>query len=247
MATVKQIQLSPLPFGVPLFRALVDVHGAHRAPDLYRRIIARVGEAPGEEIGHGGHGVVYQLPSGRAMKVTWDTVEIDAMTALKGLEHTNVVRVYDAFVVRSDGAGGVGVVVRDKPDRVLKEFDPEISEFIEKASDAAYDAFEKELRITKNRPHSIRHAMAALMSHLFEEGNRVNEPLLWDIAEGIAELGRIGVYGINFHGRNIGVDTQGDRPRAVIFDFGRVSTPKKSVSLVGRQSISWFELFRGDE
>lgn len=243
---VRPLQLSPLPFGVPIFRALVDVHGAHRAPDLYRRILARVGETPGEEVGHGGHGVVYQLPSGRVMKVTWDWVEVDAMTALKGRQSTNIVHVHDAFVVKSNG-GGVGVIVRDKPDRVLRDFDPEVSAFMERASDAAYDAFEKELRITRNRPHALRHAMTALMSHLFEEGNRTNEPLLWDIGEGIAELGRVGVYGINFHGRNIGVDTQGDRPRAVIFDFGRVASPKKSIALVGRDSVSWFELFRGDE
>jgi len=247
MPTVRQLQLSPLPFGVPLFRALVDVHGAHRAPELYRRILSRVGETPGEEIGHGGHGVVYGLPSGRVMKVTWDPVEIEAMTALKGLQHPNVVHVHDAFVVRADGSGGVGVVVRDRPDKVLKEFDPEISAFIEKASDVAYDAYERELRTTRNKAHSLRHAMAALMQHLFDEANRSGEWLLSDIGQGIADLGRVGVYGINFHGRNIGVDTSGDRPRAVIFDFGRVAAPKKSVSLVGRESVSWFELFRGDE
>ncbi|SRR5579871_419285 len=237
MAQPRRLDLAPLPFGVPLFRAIADVHGAHRAPELYRKIIGRVGEAPVEEIGHGGHGVVYLLPSGRAMKVTWDPVEVDAMTMLKGLEHPNLVHVFDAFIARTDGDVGLGIVVREKLEDTLLDYDPALSDFLEEASDVAYDMYRAQRNRGAGHRIALLHAMSALVSHLYEEAGRTGEPLLMDIAEGIRQLGMHGLLGITFHGRNIGIEKLADRAHAVIFDFGRLATKRAAVAMMGKNSL----------
>lgn len=222
--------LAPMSYGVPFIRGLIDRLGLPQATEVGRKIQERVGEEPVREIGHGGHGVVYLLPSGRALKLTSDWSEMDAMGLLRGVDHPNLVRVHDIFVVGADSAG-IGVIVRDMVEEPLEAFDPGAAETLDRISEEAEAVLARELRKGIGREAALRAAMADLHIKLTQETG--TSPILGGVAEGIDQLGGMGLFGINFHGRNVGVADVRTSPRAVIFDFGRFAQPDVPFALLG--------------
>jgi hypothetical protein len=225
--------LAPMPYGVPFTRAIIDRLGLPQAKETRRKILERVGEEPVREIGHGGHGVVYALPSGRALKLTSDWSEMDAMAILRGVQHPNLVGVRDVFAASADGAA-IGVVVRDLIEVPLEDFDPTAAEALDQAAEESEAVYHQTLRTGVGQETALRTAMNDLYGRLLQAADV--SPLLLGIAEGIDGLANLGLFGINFHGRNVGVSDIATSPRAVIFDFGRFAQRDVPFALVGARS-----------
>lgn len=232
---LKPIKLTLVPDGMPALEALQHALGELTGADLYWKIVKRVGWEPGPELGHGMKGVVYGLGPGRALKITADASEIQAMTLMKDVKHPNLVRVDDVFVV-CRGRSGVGVVVREYVGNVLEKIDSMdyMNSRIRNAVDDAEENFEEYVR---DGGYPTAGALSMAMQDLlayFDNVNNGNADALKieeGIQSGITALMNEGVYGIDFDPRNIAVDDAGN---AVIFDVGVVEIGKLvSVDRIG--------------
>jgi hypothetical protein len=211
------MKLEMIPDGMPLHEALQETFG-EAGDRIYKEIVQRAGEEPGEELGHGMWGVVYQLPSGRALKVTASPGEVRAMKVLQGVHHPNIVRIHDVFMVPPNG-GGVGVVVRDAVDDVLRNvLDQGQSNLLNIAKTNAAMTYDKLSREGMPEGQALDQGMKAFTQYLRKWRQ---EPLFPGIISGVEKLRKLGLVGIDLHEANIGVDDPGtDKARPVIFDIG---------------------------
>lgn len=211
------MKLAMIPDGMPLDEALEEAFG-DSGDRLYREIVQRAGEEPGEELGHGMWGVAYLLPSGRALKITASPGEVRAMKILQEVNHPNLVRVHDVFTVQSNGSG-VGVVVRDAVDDVLRNvLDQGQSNLLNIAKTNAAMTYDKLSREGMPEGQALDEGMKAFTRYLRKWRQ---EPLFPGIISGVEKLRKLGLVGIDLHEANIGVDDPGtDKARPVIFDIG---------------------------
>jgi hypothetical protein len=212
------IELIEIPMDYSASEALEMALGKDVGATLYRQIVERVGKEPGPELGHGMKGVVYDLGDGRVLKLTADASELEAMTLMKQSDHPNLVRVEDVFVV-CRGQSGVGVVVREWVGNVLLgrgKLRDDLVWALNLALDTIY-----EHREGRSNSEAIRDGMDDLLAYLedVEGGSQEEQKIVRGIRAGISELRRLGVYGIDFHDKNIAIDDAGN---AVIFDVGVV-------------------------
>jgi serine/threonine protein kinase len=211
------MKLEMIPDGMPLHEALGYTFGS-AADELYKGIVQRVGEEPGEELGHGMWGVVYSLPSGKALKITASPGEVRAMKVLREVNHPNIVRVHDVFTAQANGRG-VGVVVRDAVDEILRNvLDQGRSNLLNIAKTNAAMAYDKLSREGMPEGEALDGGMKAFTSYLRKWRA---EPLFPGIISGVEKLRKLGLVGIDLHEANIGVDDPGTaEERPVIFDIG---------------------------
>jgi hypothetical protein len=214
------MNLRMTPDGMPLEDALRESFG-DSGEWMYEQIVERALEKPGEEIGHGMRGVVYELPSGLALKVTSSPGEVRAMEILKKVQHPNLVEVHDVFTVNdlNDRDNGVGVIIRDKVDEVLRNvLDEGRSNLLNIAKTNAGMTYDKLRREGMAEGPALEEGMKAFTRYLRKWRQ---EPLFPGIISGVEKLRKLGLVGIDFHEANIGVDDPGtDNARPVIFDFG---------------------------
>lgn len=218
------IELSEIPLDYSAREALETALGKGAGAKIYQQIVERVGKEPGKNLGHGMKGVVYDLGDGRVLKLTADASELEAMTLMKDSKHPNLVRVEDVFVV-CRGLSGVGVVVREWVGNVLEEFEGDKRLVI-----ALSIAVEHASRYAENYEEgdpagdSLLTGMEDLLAYLEDMGqDPAEEKVVKGLRSGLFELRRIGVYGIDFHPRNIAIDDGG---APVIFDVGVVELEK---------------------
>jgi serine/threonine protein kinase len=211
------MKLELIPDGMPLNEALDYSFGAD-GDRVYKGIVQRVGEEPGEELGHGMWGVVYSLPSGKALKITASPGEVRAMKILQEVNHPNIVRVHDVFTVQANGRG-VGVIVRDAVDDILRNvLDQGQSNLLNIAKTNAAMAYDKLSREGTPEGEALDEGMKAFTRYLRKWRA---EPLFPGIISGVEKLRKLGLVGIDLHEANIGVDEPGtDRAKPVIFDIG---------------------------
>lgn len=189
---------------------------------LYRKISRRVGEDPIEtEIGRGVQGVAYELSDGSVLKVTSDVSELRAATVMMGIDHPNVVKIQDAFVVKA-GKKAVGVIVRDFVRKVLDKalWADAMNSAIRNSIDSASDVYDSwRFREQKDPLFSIKKANGYLLDLLRYEVRHY--PELQQVVSGIEALFAAGIYSIDYEPTNIGVDEDlHGQDQLVIFDVG---------------------------
>lgn len=215
----RPIKLALVPDGMPALEALQSSLGELTGAELYKKIVERVGREPGLELGHGMKGVVYGLGDGRALKITADASELQAMTLIKGVDHPNLVHVDDVFVV-CRGQSGVGVVVREYVGNVLEKI--EEMDYTNSLIRLAVDDADDDIREIYREGHSDWQASELGMQDLVDRLEDIGDheaarKIVRGIRAGVKKLLSLEVYGIDFDPRNIAVDDDGN---AVIFDIG---------------------------
>lgn len=222
---LKPITLTLVPDGMYALPALRQALGERTGAHLYKKIVERVGKEPGPPLGHGMKGVVYELGDGRVLKITSDASEIKAMTIMKGVDHPNLVRIDDVFVV-CRGQSGVGIVVREWIGNVLETIEEMdyLNSLIRLAVDDAQDKIFDVYWDGYSEAEKMKLGMQELLDRLEEAGGDATErEVIRGLRSGIHKLLNLGIYGIDFDPRNIAVDNLGN---AVIFDVGVVDLGK---------------------
>lgn len=219
---LKPITLTLVPDGMYALPALRQALGERTGAHLYKKIVERVGKEPGPPLGHGMKGVVYDLGDGRVLKITSDASEVQAMTIMRGVNHSNLVRVDDIFVM-CRGQSGVGVVVREWVGNVLENIEEMdyLNSLIRLAVDDSEEAILDVYREDHPDTQATKLGMQDLMDRLEEAGgSKAEREIIQGLRAGIHKLLNLGIYGVDFDPRNIAVDNNGN---AVIFDVGVVN------------------------
>lgn len=219
-----------VPVGSPIQEALRELIGPGCVKKALQEIARRVSVVPAQEVGRGAHGIVYDAGAGRAVKLTRDRGEIQAMALLRGVEHKNLVRVDDVFVIYGVREG-TGVIIRELVGKTLESVDSledaamELDRLVDHAVDRAdrsadHDADEGGLEHYQilSREMSGLYDKLEVVADDYEPDSGERKALL-GVRRAIGKLKSVGIYGIDFPSRNVAVDDSGD---AVIFDVGAV-------------------------
>jgi hypothetical protein len=219
-----------VPLGAPIQEALRELVGSGGVKRALQEIVLRVDVVPGSEVGRGAHGIVYDAGGGRAVKLTRDRGEIQAMALLRGVEHKNLVRVDDVVVIYG-ARGGAGVIVRELVGKTLGSLDEldaaamDLSSLVDRAIEQAEDLTDADVDENELEPYqALSRAMGTLYDELgdaaddYEHGSRDRKALL-GVRSAIGKLKNLGIYGVDFPPRNIAIDDLGN---AVVFDVGAV-------------------------
>lgn len=214
-----------VPVDAPPREVLEQAFGKHEGLEIYKSIVERVGIEPGEALGHGQRGVVYDLGAGRVLKLTEDAGEMEAAAIISRNPYSNLVRIYDAFVI-CDGQRGVGAIVREWVGSALDDLEDlkGFSDSLAMATMHAEDAFHDKIDEGLPADAALAGAVEDLVAYI--EGIGIGpqqEKIERGIRAGIEALAARGIFGIDFAGRNIAVDDSGN---AVIFDLGAVQVFK---------------------
>jgi hypothetical protein len=192
---------------------------------LLGSILDRAGKAAGTPtpgidgiLGYGHHGTAYRLSNGTVLKVSDDTDEFKVMSILRNINHPNLVRVYDTFIlylrardsyvykikfIQKDFAGQT---LRNMPqfhdiDLFLNEIGSEAEQRVGYHKDAMkwqITAFRKAYRVLSGDEKTVMGGILAAAEALYKAK----------------------IYTIDIHGANIGM--QGLKP--ILFDFGSGDT-----------------------
>lgn len=211
------------------------------AGDAIGQIVAmRSGREPGKYLGSGAKGAVYALGRDRVLKVTMDGNEVQAAVNLIGVRHPNLSFVHDAFIV-TDGEKGSGFIVRDSIDTTLDDFDSRASKALDEIMDKVLEAASKNIGgdIVKFEDvdlDALAGQVGRAVDLLREDGCEFDEQLLFDIADALRELKYLGIIGIDFDSKNVGII---EKPtiRSVIFDYGMTKSPPVEVDVVSLDSM----------
>lgn len=204
--------------------------------DAVGQIVAmRAGQEPGKYLGSGAKGAVYALGRDRVLKVTMDGNETHAAANLIGVQHPNLSFVHDVFIV-TDGEKGAGLIVRDSVDTTLDKFDPKTSALLDRIMDQVLESSADHVgadvtRIEDIDPAVLAEGVELAIKLLREEGCEVDENILLDVADAFRELRHLGILGIDFNSKNIGVIKK-PAPRTMIFDYGMTKSPPVEVEVV---------------
>jgi hypothetical protein len=208
-------------------RELIDPRFVNQA---LLEISKRVEGIPGEEVGRGAHGIVYNAGGGQAVKLTRDRGEVQAMATLKGVKHKNLVRVDDVLVIHGN-RGGTGVVIRELVGKTLESLDQlegaavDLTILVDAAAERAGEFEDVDPDESELEPYqAVSRAMSGLYNGLGDvaedyEPNSVDKKVLLGVRSAIGKLKGLGIFGVDFPPRNIAIDDSGD---AVVFDIGAV-------------------------
>lgn len=232
--------ITTLPWGTEIPANVSDIRKAQlilaevapgRGVELYEKLVARIGEEPVVLLGIGHMGVAFGLPSGRVLKFTKDLHELEAASFLsRHHPHRNVARFYDV-VLAQGSSGAVGVVMRDGVNEIVEDIG-ELAGLAETLRGITGDAA-RLFRVTLGPEYrgDRRAAMRGAMEFFLEMFADVefDDPqeraVADDVLAGMRFLYDEGVYGVDFHGKNIGFIDD----RAVIFDIGFTEAPAVAV------------------
>jgi hypothetical protein len=225
--------------GMSLRQSLFATFGPKTGARMYGRIVERIGEEPDpEELGHGQWGVVWPLPSGRALKVTGDATELPVMQKLTKVSHPNLVKVDAVFVVAS-GRRGVGVIVREQVHETFDNAAPsEVIIDLNMAMDRADDYYRNRMDLGDSDEEAALNSMKWLERSLrMRARSGTARKLLEGVVAASVKLRELGIYTIDLHEGNIGINDPGTpQARAVVFDIGVASTGKADVPIVRNPS-----------
>jgi hypothetical protein len=234
--------------GVPLVwaagktfrRGMLGAFGDEAGDAIAQIAAMRTGQEPGKYLGSGAKGAVYALGRSRVLKVTMDGNEVHAAANLIGVRHPNLSLVHDVFVV-TDGEKGSGIIVRDAVDTTLDKFDPTASAALDQIMDRVLESSAEKVGVDVTRIEDIDPAVLAgeverAIQLLREEGCDIDEQILLDVADAFRELRHLGILGIDFDSKNIGVIKK-PKPRTVIFDYGMTKSPPIEVEVVSLESL----------
>jgi hypothetical protein len=221
-------------------RGMRGAFGDEPRDAIGQMITMRAGQEPGKYLGSGAKGAVYVLGRGRVLKVTMDGNEIYAAANLIGVQHPNLSLVHDVFVV-TDGVKGVGVIVRDAVDTTLDKFDPKTSVLLDQIMDEVLESSVDKIGVEITRiedvdPEVLANEVELAIKLLREEGCEVDEQALLDVADAFRELRHLGILGIDFDSKNIGIIKK-PTPRTVIFDYGMTKSPPVEVEVVSLERV----------
>lgn len=204
--------------------------------DAIGQIVAmRVGQEPGKYLGSGAKGAVYALGRGLVLKVTMDGNEVNAAANLIGVRHPNLSFVHDAFIV-TDGQKGAGIVVRDAIDTTLDKFDQKAATELDKIMDDVLESSIEKVgadvqRIEDIDPEILAGEIESVVENLRERGCKIDGQVLLDLADAFRELRHLGILGIDYDAKNVGVIKKPE-PRVVLFDYGMTKSPPVEVEVV---------------
>lgn len=207
--------------GVSVGKRLVDIIERH------------VGVSDVEDIlGTGLFGTASLMETGQVLKLTTDRMEVDTAGEITGDELRHVAHIFDAMMVRRlkvphyklQREVPVGIVISEylTPWTSLLEFVDQADiltaevRAIQRETGVAAGYFET-LPPSKQRP-MLREASESLVRVLRGQGY----PGIDEVADGVEELSALGIYIVDVHGRNVGVDEMGVTK---IFDLGLSSAP----------------------
>jgi len=217
-------------------RGMRGAFGAETGDAIGQLVAMRAGQEPGKFLGSGARGAVYALGVGRVLKVTMDGNEVQAAQNLIGIRHPNLSFVHDVFIV-TDGKKGAGIIVRDSVDTTLDKFDKKTSKMLDSVMDIVLESatykldFDMMDRIVGIDPQLLASEMDRAIDLLRNRGCNVDEKVLFDIADAFRELKHLGIVGIDFDAKNIGVIKK-PSPRVLIFDYGMTKSPPVEVEVV---------------
>lgn len=198
-------------------------------PDITRllldSILDRTGKAAGtptpeilEVLGHGHHGTAYRLSNGNVLKVTDDNDEFKVMSLLRNMNHPNLVKVYDTFILylkaRDFYVYKIKFILKDFAGQTLRDMPQfhDIDLFLNQVGSEA-----------EQRRCSIQDAMKWQIT-AFRKAHRALSGDEKTVMEGILSaaeaLYKAKIYTIDIHGANIGIQDL----RAGLFDFGSGDT-----------------------
>lgn len=230
------VPLELVPPETSLVNGLIDVFGPEWGPKVYSLIVEELPYHPNfEEAGRGHKGVVYGLGDAGVVKITSDETEIEAMYRIMKKPSDRLVRVNDVFVVCSPVSlsprtykpiarpAAVGVIVREWVGQTFEDFD------LQWENHALGMAVTNALDYLRRREGKgtdlelLSEAMEMMQEELRDQKERF--PLLGEISKAMGDLRARGIYGIDFHPRNIAITDAGV---PVIFDVGVVRFKKPS-------------------
>lgn len=200
-----------------------------RTDDLLAWIEGRIGAEVGPPIGSGHHGTAYALSDGRVLKVTGDDNEVKIMAALREMNHPNIARVHDTFILRtlpsnnlSDYPSLTYFIVRDRTGPILGE----IKEYRD-LSDAIHQAG---VATDQNHHGDLKASMREEIGR-FKRKRRTFKGEEGEVLEGVIAatqaLYDAGLYTIDIHPKNMGI-VDG---RPVLFDAGAALQTKLQVPI----------------
>lgn len=218
-------------------RGMRGAFGGEAGDAIGQMISMRAGQEPGKYLGSGAKGAVYALSRGLVLKVTMDGNEIYAAANLIGVRHPNLSLVHDVFIV-TDGEKGVGIIVRDSVDTTLDKFDPMTSAALDSIMDEVLDSAVATIApgFARIEEVDLAREVKLAIKLLRKEGCKVDEQILLDVADAFRELQHLGILGIDFDSKNIGVIRK-PTPRTVIFDYGMTKSPPVEVEVVSLESV----------
>ena len=85
-------------------------------------------------------------------------------------------------------------------------------------------------------PAALADVVEAAIVKLSETGCRTDEAILIDLADAFRELKYLGILGIDFDSKNVGVIKK-PSPRVVLFDYGMTQSPPVDVPVVSLQGL----------
>lgn len=205
-------------------------------------VVERVGAEPGKLLGSGKMGAVYRLPGDRVLKITMDGPEVNTATLIQGMVHPGLATVHQAFVMVTPERQGVGIIVRDSIDTTLLKFNKDAAAMLdtvitegvvvsEGVMERLSDDIGSEVELHRE---GLKAGMEYAIQDLRNEGCVADDALPFDIADGLRALQFMGIYGMDWDARNIGIvkGTKGEPSRAVLFDYGLTIGPPADVYIV---------------
>lgn len=216
-------------------RGMRGAFGPENGDAIGQIVAMRAGQEPGKYLGSGAKGAAYALGRGRALKVTMDGNEVHAAVNLIGVRHPNLSLVHDAFIV-TDGQKGAGIIVRDAIDTTLDKFDPKAATELDKIMDDVLESSTDKVgpdvqRMEDIDPEILAVEVESVVEHLRERGCELDGQILLDLADAFRELRHLGILGIDYDAKNVGVIKK-PHPRVVLFDYGMTKSPPVEVEVV---------------
>jgi len=177
----------------------------------------------GTILGHGSYAMVASIGRGQVLKLTTDPNDVLAasMVAAHPLPHS--VHIDGAWFIRGARVGNsrVGAILAEKLDKLpnaesLQWLNDLVSEIKIKHHAASWALIEMS-------PERSREVLRRASYELANRLQYADDPVFWQIAEGIEELRDLGIYTVDVHLGNVGYDRHEDRYK--IFDFGLSRPP----------------------
>jgi len=232
--------------GVPLvwaagknfLRGMRGAFGEEAGDAIAKMVEMRAGGKPSKLLGSGAKGAAYTLPGGRVLKVTMDGNEVSAAANLIGARHPNLSFVHDAFIV-SDGEKGSGFIVRDAVDTTLDRFSLKAAEELDWIMDEVLESSARKVGpdvvgMKDIDPAVLADEVTEAITKLRDTGCDTDEAILIDLADAFRELKYLGILGIDFDSKNVGVIKK-PSPRVVLFDYGMTQSPPVEVPVISLQ------------
>ncbi len=187
-------------------------------------------------LGRGLFGTASLMKDGTVLKITSDMKEIETAAQIVGDDLDHVAEIYEAvrlgnikiFHKRLRREVGVGVVISQllTPWMEVPELE-ESAEILTKAvrsvqREFGTDAGSIELKSPREQRHALRESSLVLSQRLKDVASAYELPAVGEVADGIDELFELGIFMVDVHQGNVGLDDNGVTR---IFDLGISSAP----------------------